>query len=66
MEPIVLGLFLWVDSLDLICVNLLNPCPVEFPTSRAYSSGVAPADGTGVKCLPRLSERSVDPAIGAQ
>jgi len=28
-------------------------CPVEFPTGRDYSSGVAPADGTGVKFSPR-------------
>ena len=25
-------------------------CPVEFPTGREHSSGVAPADGTGVIC----------------
>jgi len=38
-------------------IHLYPACParpVEFPTSRDYSSGVVPADGTGVKFLPRL------------
>ena len=46
--------------------DLTGACRVYPVQCVAYFTGVRSIDCIGVECLPRLSERSVDPAIGAQ